>query len=88
MANAGANPVERAVSFVMRLLVSMVLPAWGVIMIVLGAMYAEGWWIATGVAVFAIGVIFFAGSSVVTPFLPGSRPLPDRSNVVRRGAKP
>jgi hypothetical protein len=30
-----------------------------------------GWWIATGVVILAIGVVLFAGSSLVTPFLGG-----------------
>lgn len=81
--------MERAVSLVMRLAVSMVLPAWGAFMILIGARSGEGWWIATGAVVFAIGVIFFAGSSIVTPFLPGARPSPDRSgNVASREARP
>lgn len=88
MANAGASPVERAVSFVMRLAVSIALPAWGAYMIFIGARYGQNWWIATGAVVFVIGVIFFAGSSIVTPFLPGSRPSPDHSGgAVSREAK-
>jgi hypothetical protein len=73
MANEGGSLGQRAFSFVARLLVSLVLPAWGVAMIALGAHAVNGWWIATGVVVFAIGVVFFAGSSLVTPFLPGGR---------------
>ena len=89
MANEGANPVERAVSFTMRLAVSMILPAWGVIMAAIGAKHGEGWWISSGVVVFAVGVIFLAGSSIVTPFLPGARPSPDRSsNAIGGEAKP
>jgi hypothetical protein len=42
-------------------------------MIVIGARSAAGWWIGTGVVVLVIGVIFFAGSSLITPFLPGGR---------------
>jgi hypothetical protein len=42
-------------------------------MIVLGARSADGWWIATGVVVLAIGCIVLAGSSPITPFLPGGR---------------
>jgi uncharacterized membrane protein YgdD (TMEM256/DUF423 family) len=34
---------------------------------------AKGWWVATGVAVLAIGVVLFAGSSLVSPFLGGRR---------------
>ena len=82
MANAGANPVERAVSFTMRLAVSMILPAWGVIMALIGVKHGEGWWIASGATVFAIGAVFFAGSSIVTPFLPGARPSPDRATTI------
>jgi hypothetical protein len=89
MANEGVNPVERAISFAMRLAVSMILPAWGALMIVIGASHRQGWWIASGVVVFAVGAIFLAGSSIVTPFLPGSRPSPDRSgNPAGRELKP
>lgn len=38
-----------------------------------GCALGGGWWIATGVVVLVIGIIFFAGSSLVTPFLPGGR---------------
>ncbi|HJU27796.1 MAG TPA: hypothetical protein VJ718_01420 [Candidatus Binataceae bacterium] len=79
MANEGANPAQRAASFIIRLAASLVLPAWGALMIVIGVKHGQGWWIATGAVVFAIGVIFAAGSSIVTPFLPGSRPSPDRT---------
>ncbi len=40
-------------------------------MIVLGVTWGMGWWIATGLVVLAIGVVLFAGSSLVTPFLGG-----------------
>jgi hypothetical protein len=73
MANEGSGPVERTISFIMRLLVSLVLPAWGVIMVALGVEWGMIWWIVTGVVVLLIGVVFFAGSSLVTPFLPGGR---------------
>jgi hypothetical protein len=42
-------------------------------MIVMGFMWGMFRWIATGVVVLAIGVIFFAGGSLVTPFLSGRR---------------
>jgi hypothetical protein len=43
MVNQGGSRGEQAFSFVMRLLVSLILPAWGLIMIVLGARNAMGW---------------------------------------------
>ncbi len=73
MANEGSSRVERTVSFIIRLVVSLMLPAWGLIMIVLGVTWGMGWWIATGLVVLAIGVVLFAGSSLVAPFL-GGRP--------------
>ncbi len=65
MANQGGSLTDRSVSFVLRLLVSMILPAWGLAMLAIG--------IATGAAVIVVGIILFCGSSLVTPFLPGGR---------------
>jgi len=31
------------------------------------------WWIATGLVVLAIGVVFLAGSPFITPYLDGRR---------------
>jgi hypothetical protein len=42
-------------------------------MMVLGSALGSRWWIATGSVVLLIGVILFAGSSLITPFLPGGR---------------
>jgi hypothetical protein len=71
MADEGPSGVERTVSFIIRLVVSLLLPAWGLVMIVLGVTWGMGWWIATGLVVLAIGAVLFAGSSLVTPFLGG-----------------
>jgi len=57
--------VERSVSFLMRLLVSMVLPLWGLAMLVLGIEWRSVWWIGCGVAVGGVGLLMLAGS----PFL-------------------
>jgi hypothetical protein len=43
-------------SFIIRLVVSLLLPAWGLMMIVLGVTWGMGWWIATGLVAPAIGV--------------------------------
>jgi len=74
MANEGSSPLNRTVSFVVRLLVGLLLPGWGVALIIMGFAAGMGWWIATGVVILAIGVVLFAGSSLITPFL-GGRPL-------------
>ena len=73
MANEGSSPIERTISFTLRLLISLLLPGWGLAMIVIGLMWGMFWWIATGVVVLAIGVVFFAGSSLITPYLGGRR---------------
>jgi len=54
-------------------MVSLVLPSWGIAMIAVGANASSGWWIASGVVVLLVGAVFFAGSSLVTAFLPGGR---------------
>ncbi|MGH7932100.1 MAG: hypothetical protein ACREQN_02925 [Candidatus Binataceae bacterium] len=71
MANEGSTGLEITASRIIRFIVALLMPAWGIIMIVIGAIYGEGWWIATGAVVLAIGVVLFAGSSLVTPFLGG-----------------
>ena len=71
MANEGSSKAERVASFIIRLVVWLLLPVWGLVMIVLGVTWGMGWWIATGLVVLAIGVVLFAGSSLATPFLGG-----------------
>jgi hypothetical protein len=73
MANEGSSPIERSVNFVLRLIVSLLLPGWGLAMVVMGFMWGMFWWIGTGLVVLAIGVIFYAGSSLITPYLGGCR---------------
>lgn len=59
---------EKAVSFLMQLGVSLVLPLWGLAMLVLGVEWRSGWWLGCGVAVGAIGLLMLAGSPLSTPF--------------------
>jgi hypothetical protein len=62
-----AERAERAISFLMRLLVSFALPAWGLAMLILGVRYASGWWIGCGLVVEAVGLLFFVGSPLTDP---------------------
>jgi hypothetical protein len=73
MAEEGSSTAERAVSVVIRALVFLMLPLWGLAMIGVGIADSNGWWIATGAVVVAIGVVLFAGSSLVSPSLGGRR---------------
>jgi hypothetical protein len=68
-----ADPVEkaeRAVSTVIRLGISAILPVWALAMIVLGAEYRSLWWLGTGVVVGAIGLLFLAGSPLANLIYP------------------
>jgi hypothetical protein len=71
MANERASTSEGAIGFVMRLLVSLALPVWGLATIGVGVADSNGWWIATGAVVQAIGVLLFAVSSLVSPPIGG-----------------
>jgi hypothetical protein len=72
MAEGESSTAGGAVSIAIRGLVCLMLPLWGLAMIGVGLADSNGWWIATGAVVLAIGVIPFAGSSLVSPS-PGGR---------------
>jgi hypothetical protein len=57
---------ERAVSALMRLGISAVMPLWAVVMVVLGIEYRSLWWLGTGVVVGGVGVLFLAGSPIAS----------------------
>jgi hypothetical protein len=61
---------ERAVSALIRLGISAILPVWALVMIVLGAEYRSLWWLGTGVVVGAIGLLFLAGSPLANLIYP------------------
>lgn len=64
---------EHAASIVMRFLVSLALPVWGLVMLVLGITYVSGWWIGCGVVVGAIGILFLVGSPITDPIFKDRR---------------
>ena len=59
------NGTQDTVGFIMRFLISMILPLWGIALIALGINYGSAWWIASGVAIGAAGVVIFVGSPLV-----------------------
>ena len=61
---------ERAVSALVRLGISAILPIWALLMIVLGAEYRSLWWLGTGLVVGAIGGLFLAGSPIANLIYP------------------
>ena len=63
-----ADSTERAISILIRLAVSAVLPVWALVTIALGIKYGSLWWLATGVAIGAAGLLMLAGSPIVGLF--------------------
>ena len=57
---------ERALSALIRLGISAILPLWALVMIVLGLEYRSLWWLGTGAVVGGVGVLFLAGSPLAS----------------------
>jgi hypothetical protein len=60
-----ADKVQESISWILRLAVSLILPAWAVALVVIGLKYGSAWWIASGVAIGAAGVIIFIASPLM-----------------------
>jgi len=60
---------ERTISTLARLGISLVLPTWALIMLLLGIYRGSLWWIATGLAVGAVGLVMFVGSPLLDRIL-------------------
>jgi hypothetical protein len=67
------NPAEQAASFVMRLAISLVMPLWGLAMLILGIRNLSGWWILFGLIVGGLGALFFVGSPLTDPIFKDRR---------------
>jgi hypothetical protein len=59
------DKVQGSISWTMRLIVSLILPLWGIVLIVLGIKDGSAWWIASGVAIGAAGAVTFIGSPLI-----------------------
>jgi hypothetical protein len=69
----GGNAAEQAVSFLMRLAISLVMPVWALAMLILGIRNQSGWWIGCGLVVGALGMLFFVGSPLTDPIFKDRR---------------
>ena len=63
----GGAAAERAISLLMRLAISLVMPVWALAMLILGIRHQSGWWIGCGLVVGAIALLFFVGSPLTDP---------------------
>jgi drug/metabolite transporter (DMT)-like permease len=64
---------ERAVSMLMRLGISLVMPIWALAMLLLGLRDRSGWWIIFGLIVGGLGALFFVGSPLTDPIFKDRR---------------
>jgi hypothetical protein len=64
---------ERAVSMLMRLGISLVMPLWALAMLILGLRDKSGWWIIFGLIVGGLGGLFFVGSPLTDPIFKDRR---------------
>ena len=60
---------ERAISALMRFVVSLIIPIWALAMLALGVEYRSIWWLGCGLAVGAIGLLFMVGNPLADPVL-------------------
>ncbi len=56
-------------NLVARLLVSLVIASWGLVILGIGLRGGSGWWIAAGATIAIIGAIVLVGSPLVRRFL-------------------
>ncbi|MGH7914464.1 MAG: hypothetical protein ACREPW_07430 [Candidatus Binataceae bacterium] len=60
-----AHKVQGLIGGIVRLVVSLILPIWGIALIVIGINYDSAWWIASGVAIGIAGAFTFIGSPLI-----------------------
>jgi hypothetical protein len=60
---------ERAMSALMRFGISLIIPLWALVMLVLGLENGSLWWIGCGLVVGAIGLLFMVGNPLAGPLL-------------------
>ena len=68
-----AERAERAISTLMRLAISLVMPLWALAMLILGIRNQSGWWIGCGLVVGGIAMLFFVGSPLTDPIFKDRR---------------
>jgi hypothetical protein len=64
-----AEKAERAISALMRFVVSLIIPIWALAMLALGVEYRSIWWLGCGLAVGAVGLLFMVGNPLAEPVL-------------------
>ena len=60
---------EHAMSALMRFVVSLIIPIWAIVMLILGVEYRSLWWLACGLAVGVVGLLLLVGNPLASPAL-------------------
>jgi len=64
-----AEHAERAMSALMRFVVSLIIPLWALAMLALGVEYRSIWWLGCGVVVGAVGLLLLVGNPFASAVL-------------------
>ena len=65
----GQEKIEATVSFVARMVISLILPLWGLAMLILGVVWLSPWWIICGAVTAGVGLILAVGNPLVWPLV-------------------
>jgi hypothetical protein len=61
--------VETAISAIARMIVSLTIPLWGLVMLILGLADRSFWWIGCGALVLGVGAILLVANPLVWPLV-------------------
>jgi TRAP-type mannitol/chloroaromatic compound transport system permease large subunit len=64
-----AEQAEHAMSALMRFVVSLIIPLWALSTLALGVEYSSIWWLGTGAAVGAVGLLLLVGNPLASSVL-------------------
>ena len=71
--------IEATVSFVARMVISLMLPLWGLAMLILGVAWGSLWWIICGAVTVGVGLILAVGNPLIWPLVSEAESRPPRS---------
>jgi hypothetical protein len=61
--------VEKTIGAVARMVVSLMVPLWGLMILILGVNHHSLWWIGCGAVVFGVGAILLVANPLVWPLV-------------------
>ncbi len=73
------DKAEATVGFFARMVISAVVPIWGIAMLMLGVARVSPWWVLCGLVTAAVGMVLAVGNPSVWPIVYGPQAGPPRS---------